>query len=48
MLAGATAVEFCTANIINPKACIDIINDLPSVMDKYGIENLSDIIGGAK
>jgi dihydroorotate dehydrogenase (NAD+) catalytic subunit len=48
MLAGATAVEVGTANLINPKACLDIINDLPSVMDKYGIENLSDIIGGAK
>lgn len=48
MLAGATAVEVGTANLINPKACLNIINDLPSVMDKYGIENLSDIIGGAK
>ena len=48
MLAGATAVEVGAANLINPYACRDIINDLPSVMDKYGIENLSDIIGGVK
>ena len=48
MLAGATAVEVGAANLINPYACRDIINDLPRVMDKYGIENLSDIIGGAK
>ncbi|MBE6810734.1 MAG: dihydroorotate dehydrogenase [Ruminococcaceae bacterium] len=48
MLAGATAVEIGAANLINPYACRDIIIDLPSVMDKYGIENLSDIIGGVK
>ena len=48
MLAGATAVEVGAANLINPYACRDIINDLPRVMDKYGIENLKDIIGGVK
>ncbi len=48
MLAGATAVEIGAANLIDPCVCRDIINDLPAVMDKYGIENLSDIIGGAK
>ena len=48
MLAGATAVEVGAANLINPYACRDIIEQLPSVMDKYGIKNLNDIIGGAK
>ena len=48
MLAGATAVEVGAANLINPYACRDIINDLPNAMDKYDIENLSDIIGGVK
>ena len=48
MLAGATAVEVGAANLIDPCVCRDIINDLPKVMDKYGIENLTDIIGGAK
>ncbi len=47
MLAGATAVEVGAANLIDPYACRDIINDLPRVMKKYGIENLSDIIGQA-
>ena len=47
MLAGATAVEVGAANLISPTACLDIINDLPRVMKKYGIENLSDITGGA-
>ena len=48
MLAGATAVEVGAANLINPYACRDIIEDLPRVMDKYGINNLSEIIGGVK
>ena len=47
MLAGATAVEVGAANLVNPYACRDIIRDLPEVMDRYGIENLKDIIGGA-
>lgn len=48
MLAGATAVEVGAANLIDPCVCRDIIEDLPRVMDKYGINNLSDIIGGVK
>lgn len=47
MMAGATAVQVGAANLVNPYACRDIINDLPSVMQKYGIESLSDIIGAA-
>lgn len=48
MLAGATAVEVGAANLVDPFACRDIINNLPKVMDKYGINNLKDIIGGVK
>ncbi|MBQ8528538.1 MAG: dihydroorotate dehydrogenase [Clostridia bacterium] len=47
MLAGATAVEIGAENLVNPYACRDIIEALPSVMEKYGINNLSEIIGGA-
>ena len=47
MLAGATAVEVGAANLVDPYACRDIIRDLPGVMDRYKIENLQDIIGGA-
>lgn len=47
MLAGATAVEVGAANLVNPFACRDIIDDLPRVMEKYGINSLSEIIGGA-
>ncbi len=47
MLAGATAVEVGAANLTEPFACKNIIEDLPRVMEKYGINNLKDIIGGA-
>ena len=47
MLAGATAVQVGAANLIQPYACRDIINDLPRVMEKYNITSLREIIGGA-
>ena len=47
MLAGATAVEVGTANLPNPYASKEIVDALPAAIEKYGIKNLSDIIGGA-
>lgn len=47
MLAGATAVQVGAANLKNPFACKEIIEDLPRVMEKYKISSLCDIIGGA-
>ena len=47
MLAGATAVQVGAANLVEPFACKNIIENLPRVMEKYGINNLTDIIGGA-
>ena len=47
MLAGATAVQVGAANLVEPYACKNIIEDLPRVMEKYNINNLKDIIGGA-
>ena len=47
MLAGATAVQVGAANLVNPWACRELVDKLPEVMQKYGIEKLTDIIGGA-
>lgn len=47
MLAGATGVQIGAANLVDPYVCRDIINDLPRVMEKYNINSLKDIIGGA-
>ena len=45
MMAGATAVEVGTANLLNPYACKEIIEALPAEMERLGIERLTDIIG---
>lgn len=47
MLAGACAVEVGAANLVNPYACRDIIEALPAAMEKYQINRLKDLIGGA-
>lgn len=47
MLAGATAVEVGAANLVEPFACKNIIEDLLRVMEKYKIKSLNEIIGGA-
>ncbi len=47
MLAGATAVQVGAANLVEPFACKNIVENLPAVMEKYGIKDLNDIIGGA-
>lgn len=45
MMAGATAVQVGAANLVNPYACKDIIESLPLVCERLGINKLSDIIG---
>ena len=45
MMAGASAVQVGAANLVNPYACKEIIEELPLLMDKLGIERLSDIVG---
>ena len=45
MMAGATAVQVGSANLRNPLVCKEIIEALPTLMDKLGIQNLADIIG---
>ncbi len=47
ILAGATAVEVGAANLVDPFACKRIIENLPAVMEKYKIEDLKSVIGGA-
>ncbi|MBQ3920683.1 MAG: dihydroorotate dehydrogenase, partial [Firmicutes bacterium] len=47
MLAGATAVEVGSANLVDPFAAKRIIEELPAVLDKYGIKDIKDAVGGA-
>lgn len=48
MLAGAAAVQVGAANLVDPFACRNIIESLPEALDKYGIKDIKDIIGGAQ
>ena len=43
MIAGASAIGVGTTNFADPYACPNIIDRLPEVMDKYGIENLETL-----
>ena len=47
IMAGATSVEVGAANLVDPFACRDIVENLPKVMEKYGINNLNEIKGCA-
>ena len=47
MLAGATAVQVGAANLVNPFACKEIVEQLPTAMEKYGVSSLTEMIGGA-
>ncbi|TFH40038.1 MAG: dihydroorotate dehydrogenase [Chrysiogenales bacterium] len=46
MLAGATAIEVGTGNFLNPLATVEIVNGIWTYLDKKGISNVKDIIGG--
>ncbi|MCL2539507.1 MAG: dihydroorotate dehydrogenase [Oscillospiraceae bacterium] len=43
--AGATAVQIGSANLINPFACRELIEELPVKMDEYGIASINECIG---
>ena len=45
MLAGATAVQVGTANLISPTACQDIINEMIALAELERVENLADYTG---
>jgi dihydroorotate dehydrogenase (NAD+) catalytic subunit len=47
LLAGASAVQIGAANLRDPFVCPRILDALPGVMDRFGIQTLTDIIGGA-
>ncbi len=45
MLAGATAIQVGTANFINPKTTVEIIEGIEGYLKKKNIRNITDIIG---
>lgn len=47
MSAGASAVQIGAQNLVDPFVCRDIAEQLPQLLDKYNIKNITDIIGRA-
>lgn len=45
MMAGAAAVQVGAENLRNPMVCKEIVEKLPSLMDRLGIGNISEIVG---
>ncbi len=45
MMAGATAVQVGSQNLVDPWACEKIIDELPEVLNELGYENINQIIG---
>ncbi|MDE6695451.1 MAG: dihydroorotate dehydrogenase [Muribaculaceae bacterium] len=45
MMAGATAVQIGSANLVDPLACKKIAEELPLLLKKLKINNIKDIIG---
>lgn len=45
LIAGATAVQVGTANFINPRATIDVIEGIEKYMSENDIENITDLVG---
>lgn len=45
MVAGANAVAVGCQNLVDPYACVKIINEMNEILDSMGIEDVNDIVG---
>ena len=45
MVAGAKAVAVGCQNLVDPYACVKIINEMNEILDSMGIEDINDIVG---
>jgi dihydroorotate dehydrogenase (NAD+) catalytic subunit len=45
MLAGATAVAVGTANFMNPRATIDVLEGMAAYCKEQGVTDINDLIG---
>ena len=48
ILAGATAVSVGTANFVNPRATMEIVDGIEKYMEKYHVEDVKELIGAVK
>lgn len=45
ILAGASAISIGAGNFIKPTTCLDVISGIEEYMEKYDIQNISDLVG---
>lgn len=48
LLAGASAVAVGAMNFVNPYTTMEIIEGIEKYMEKYGVEDIAELIGGVK
>ena len=48
ILAGATAVAVGTANFVNPRSSMDVIEGIRDYMDRHGVSDVSELVGSVK
>ena len=48
ILAGASAVAVGTANFVNPRASLDVVEGIAAYMQRHGVAQVSDLVGAVK
>jgi dihydroorotate dehydrogenase (NAD+) catalytic subunit len=48
VMAGASAIQVGTANLVNPRAPLDILEGIEQFMKKEGVDKLTDLTGAAR
>lgn len=48
ILAGATAISVGTANFVNPKATMEIVDGIETYMKQYHVEDINELIGAVE
>ncbi|MBI2909960.1 MAG: dihydroorotate dehydrogenase [Chloroflexi bacterium] len=48
IMAGAVAVQVGTANFVNPRVCLDIIEGIERFMEEAGIGDIKELVGAAR
>ena len=48
IMAGASAIQVGTANLINPRAPFDVLQGIEQFMEREGIKDITDFIGAAQ
>jgi dihydroorotate dehydrogenase (NAD+) catalytic subunit len=48
ILAGAAAVAVGTANFVNPRATMDVLEGIEKYMAEHGVQNINELVGAAQ